>query len=199
MDDITGMLADFAKAANWEHYLVDKKIGPKLTSGFIIRKLDGTIEIYDPFRRGIKRRYDQGMHNPGFFDGVDERVKGIIINLHPECESFEITWNVSRGRKAYLASYIQLPPGDLWDEIHCFTKTQYAPLWCHVTICKLLRFLQNHFGVKLRVDDEGEYYKTGDLDKLAEKMGDNLAAIKETAELLEKIFKGTGYKVITNF
>lgn len=198
MDDITGMLADFAKAANWEHYLVDKKIGPKLSSGFITQKLDGTVEIYDPFRRGIKRRYDQGIRSPGFFDGIDEQVKGILINLHPKCESFEVTWNVSRGKKAYLASYIHVPRDDCWYEGHCFTKTQYAPLWCHVTVCKLLRFLESHFGAKLRVNDEGEYYETGDLKRLAKNMDKNLAAIKNVAKQLEKIFNGTSCRVITN-
>lgn len=199
MDDITGMLADFARAANWEYHLVDKKIGPRLTSGLILKNHDGTVEIYDPFGRGIKRRYDQGIRNPGFFDNIDEHVKGIIINLHPECESFEVTWNVSRRKKAYLASYFYMPGDNSWHEGHCFTKTQYAPLWCHVTICKLLRFLQDHFGVKLKVDDEGEYYETGNLNKLADNMNENLAGIKKTFELLEKMLSGTGYKVITNF
>ncbi|MGI9863048.1 hypothetical protein SDD30_16860 [Moorella naiadis] len=198
VDQITETLTDFAKAAGWEYHLVDEVIGPELESGLIIKKQDGTVDIYDSHRRGIKKRYNQGHRNPAFFTNINERVKGIVINLHPKCESFDVTWNVGRGSKAYLASYYMSAHG-YWCEGHCFTKTQYAPLECHVTICKLLRFLQDHFGVKLRVDDEGGYYETGNLNKLADNMNENLAGIKKTFELLEKMLSGTGYRVITNF
>ncbi len=198
MDQITETLTDFAKAAGWEYHLVDEVIEPKLRSGLIIKKQDGTVDIYDPHRRGIKKRYSQGHRNPAFFTNISERVKGIVINLHPKCESFKVTWNVGRGSKAYLASYYMSARG-YWCEGHCFTKTQYAPLECHVTICKLLWFLRDHFGVNLKVDDEGGYYNSQDLEKLALNIDGSLAAIKEFTGHLDKLLGNLGYTIITNF
>lgn len=51
-----------------------------------------------------------------------------------------------------------------------FVKTQFAPPDIHISIVKLLRFLQKKYIPDLQVIDEGEYWETGDRDLLIEKM-----------------------------
>jgi hypothetical protein len=47
-----------------------------------------------------------------------------------------------------------------------YTKTQFAPLEIHVQLVELLHLLQPFFE-ELRIEDEGEYFESGDLTLLA--------------------------------
>lgn len=178
--EITSLIKDFAEAAAWDYWLVDEEIGP-ICSGDVTTGLDGEVEICDPFGRGVTRE------NRGLFY-VKERVCGIEVSLHEECETFSLVWNVSRyPDRAYLARYFRNRSGNWWHENPCFTKTQFAPLRCHTTICKLLWLLRDRFGVELLVFDEGGYYDTGDLDLLAKNLDENRAAIDKLARIFESM------------
>ena len=72
----------------------------------------------------------------------------------------------------------------------CFTKTQYARdyVGAHVSVCALLRWLSGQPGVKLKVDDEGDFYDTGDITKLIDRGVALAKNIKSTNETLAKLF-----------
>lgn len=74
-------------------------------------------------------------------------VKGIIVYLHEDCDPvmFEFDCNL----------YVQE-----------FTKTQFAGVESHIKVTELLRSVQPFF-VNLKVEDEGEYWETGDAEILA--------------------------------
>ena len=59
-----------------------------------------------------------------------------------------------------------LKPEDAW----VFVKTQFASPEVHVWIVGLLKYLKKHYLADLQVSDEGEYWETGDIERLREKM-----------------------------
>jgi hypothetical protein len=54
-------------------------------------------------------------------------------------------------------------------------KTQFAPTDIHVQVCELFRLLDSFFE-SLKVEDEGEYFETGDLSLLT-KHRDSVSAV----------------------
>jgi hypothetical protein len=59
-----------------------------------------------------------------------------------------------------------LDPGDAWVSV----KTQFASPELHVWIIGLLKYLKKRYIADLQVSDEGQYWETGDLRILQEKM-----------------------------
>jgi hypothetical protein len=70
-------------------------------------------------------------------------VKGITVYLHPDCDPVRFEFD----RDLYMQEY---------------TKTQFAGVECHLKVIYLLRTVQPLFR-ELKVDDEGEFWETGDL------------------------------------
>ncbi len=50
------------------------------------------------------------------------------------------------------------------------TKTQFAGPAAHIALCKLLRYLQPKYFRHLEVRDEGDYWETGEVERLIERM-----------------------------
>jgi hypothetical protein len=50
------------------------------------------------------------------------------------------------------------------------TKTQFGPVEIHVSVIKLLKYIQQKFNPNLEVWDEGDYWKTEDVRVLTEKI-----------------------------
>lgn len=59
-----------------------------------------------------------------------------------------------------------LDPTDAW----VFVKTQFGPPEDHAWMVGLLRYLKRHYMADLQVQDEGDYWDTGDLERLRDKM-----------------------------
>ena len=59
------------------------------------------------------------------------------------------------------------------DDAWVTVKTQFLPANMHVTIIGLLKYIKEHHLPSLEVDDEGEYWETGDYRVLEDKMGVN--------------------------
>ncbi|MDZ7723542.1 MAG: hypothetical protein U5R06_12250 [candidate division KSB1 bacterium] len=97
-------------------------------------------------------------------------LKGISIQLHPASESLTLFFD-PQGRLTSPITLISIKQGELNDkEVYNFVKTQFAPPDLHISIVKLLRFLKKKYIPDLQVIDEGEYWETGDRDRLIEKM-----------------------------
>jgi hypothetical protein len=75
-------------------------------------------------------------------------VRGIEVAPHRDCEPLRLEFDEDQ--------YIQE-----------FTKTQFAPVEVHIQIVELLKQLESNFE-ELTVDDEGQFYKSGNLHLLKE-------------------------------
>jgi hypothetical protein len=88
----------------------------------------------------------------------DEDIKGIILN--PDgCEPLVLCFT-ARGR---LVSPFQNTEPQ-W----IFTKTQYAGVDVHMTIIRLLKYLEEKYFAEFELKDEGEFWETGDEAHLRE-------------------------------
>lgn len=89
------------------------------------------------------------------------KKKGILADIHPACESFELT-------------FYELGGEGVWQVPYTFVKTQFAPPSAHLLICEVLRFVDVMVTCKggdFLVNDEGDYYYTKDLEKLKANFG----------------------------
>jgi hypothetical protein len=79
------------------------------------------------------------------YDGL---VKGIVLYPGEDCDPVRLEFD----RELYVQE---------------FTKTQFAGVETHLKVLELLTAIQPFFR-RLRVEDEGEYWETGDVRILAE-------------------------------
>ena len=84
---------------------------------------------------------------------------GILIQPHENAESLRLEFNQN----------LQV---DNW------IKTQFAPIDIHVQVCELFHFIHPLFK-RLKVDDEGEYFQTGDVAILTKHIDEVAEVIRE--------------------
>ncbi len=112
---------------------------------------------------------------------IDDTLRGIIAQPHPESESVFLTFN----QQGELCFYMPEPePGHYWENKLLFTKTQFAPLDVHISICELLALVRDKYFPSLRVVDEGEYWETRDPARLAQNFGTLNALMDQLADAL---------------
>jgi hypothetical protein len=73
-------------------------------------------------------------------------VRGIVLSPHDNCEPLRFECDADRFMRDYV-------------------KTQFAPISIHIAIVELLKQLAPQF-VSLTVEDEAEYWETGDRETL---------------------------------
>lgn len=169
---LVAAIQEAAARRDWPYELIDERIlgtAETLVSEVLgppdILTLDDGTEI-EVENVGVASEYTP----------VDDRWRGIIV-APPESEPVWITFGRDGGMITYLAgadAYTQ--PGTYLANTELFTKTQFAGVDVHIGVCELLRLCQQH-GVELEVTDEGDYWETGDRQRLAERMGFLDAAI----------------------
>ena len=99
---------------------------------------------------------------------LNTRWRGWTIQPHPECESLLLAFDDA----ARLMMCFDAADGERVVTYSLFVKTQFAPPQVHIEICELLHRLQSEFARQgLVVSDEGEYFETGDEDRLIELRG----------------------------
>ncbi len=95
------------------------------------------------------------------------KTKGIEIQPHPNTDPFRFEIDE-----------------DLYLQEYC--KTQFAPIEIHIKIIALLKALEKEFE-KLFVVDEGEYYESGNVDRLNELIDGCYNAMDEEKEKNPKL------------
>ncbi len=100
------------------------------------------------------------------------------VNIHPGCESFHI----------FDGCYDEIlrREGKRFDWSG-FTKTQYADIRAHVWVVKMIELIRDSDIIdkdSLIVHDEGEYYETHDLERLAACLDENLKVIESMMRIL---------------
>ena len=97
-------------------------------------------------------------------------LKGIQLTPHPKCEALKFYFD-SDGSLCGPVSMVMISEGTLKPEdVWVSVKTQFAGPETHVWIVGLLKYLKEHFMADLEVDDEGDYWETGNLETLTAKM-----------------------------
>jgi len=99
---------------------------------------------------------------------LDDVQRGIVIDPHPESEAVSLVFNQA-GELCYYLPTVE--KNQYWESKRLFTKTQFAPLETHIAICELLHLIQARHFPELRVNDEGEYFETGDRARLEARFG----------------------------
>jgi hypothetical protein len=85
-------------------------------------------------------------------------VKGIVVFLHEDCDPVRLEFD----RDLYLQE---------------FTKTQFAGVRIHLDVLKLIKSIEPFFR-NLNVEDEGEWWETGDIQVLTEHFSKSQNAIE---------------------
>jgi hypothetical protein len=99
-------------------------------------------------------------------------LKGISLDVHKDCSDLGFFFDLN----GILRDPVQMAsrlPGETVESIDLpfsSVKTQYASPEIHITLVKLLKYLEKKYFQTFEVIDEGDYWKTGDEDALKEKM-----------------------------
>jgi len=151
-------LTDIAETLNWEYEVLDEDWSKPSTAK--LSQIKNGIEITGHLS-----------------------LKGICINLHPDCESLMFYFN-SKGILTTPISTILVNEKQIKKEnAYNSVKTQFAPPDIHITIIKLLKFLKRRYIHDLNVVDEGEYWESEDKKKLIKKLNQ----INDAMNRIEKI------------
>lgn len=116
---------------------------------------------------------------------VDDTLRGVIIQPHPNSEGIWLAFN-QRGELCFYHG--EEEPGRYRIQEGGFTKTQFAPIENHVAVCELLRMVKDNYFPGLQVWDEGEYWETGDVNRLAQ----HLHTLNRLMDAIEKHFDDQG-------
>lgn len=152
-------------------------------SGYISKKefLDSLIEEVTDICRTLG-------WNTHTFD--DDKIKG--VSFAPEgSEPVFLTFNLE-GR---ILSPINILVKDIYDDIRIpkesifttSTKTQFAGKEAHIAIIKMLKHLDKKYLRNFKLDDEGNYWETGDENVLRQQFGRYEAAMDIFCASLEDL------------
>ena len=159
---ITEELADICRSMGWEYTCLDEDFEKKHTARLVHNEKGAEIVGHLP-------------------------LKGISISPHPKSESLSFLFD----RNGNLAEMVTMAiEGPIRDELPwVWIKTQSAPLEIHITVVKLLKYLEKKYFKFFEVSDEGSYWETGDAallkkkkDFLADKI-DGFARVLSEAEI----------------
>ncbi len=97
-------------------------------------------------------------------------LKGILIRPNVEAESLSFFFDRERNLRSMMDVVLivegTLKPEEAWVSV----KTQFASPEVHAWIVGLLKYVKKRYISDLQVSDEGQYWETGDIRILREKM-----------------------------
>jgi len=114
----------------------------------------------------------------------DDKIKGVITGAE-ESEPLWFTFTPD-GKTCNVVNLQYTDPADPyynWSSV----KTQYAGPEAHMTTIKMLRYMSDKYFSEIEVQDEGEYWETGDEQKLREIFDRYTFIINAFAEKLESM------------
>lgn len=111
-------------------------------------------------------------------------LRGISLDVHPQCESFSLTFAEGGGLISYF-NYQDIPGRKGVKEVKpLFVKTQFAGVETHILIIRLLEYVKKKYIPDLEIDDEGEYWQRRDINLLREKFNFLNKALRKIEDLL---------------
>jgi len=127
-------------------------------------------------------------------DACDNKIYGIDITP-PASETLSLCF-LSNGR---MSSAVNLRffgnTHDIENEkmlYMLFTKTQYAGIYVHIFIIKLLRYISKKYFIDFELSDEGQYWETGDKKLLAEMFARYNSLLDQVGGALQSFPMGPG-------
>ncbi len=116
---------------------------------------------------------------------ADPNFRGIIVNPKGKCEPLCFIFD-RQGRMRGLMDLItnQVEPSEY--SYYLATKIQSAETETHVWIIGLLRYLQKRYLSDLKVEDEGDYWETENLETLQQKKQFLQSMIEQLSDALAK-------------
>ncbi|MDZ7264673.1 MAG: hypothetical protein ONB16_08825 [candidate division KSB1 bacterium] len=134
-------LVAICEVMNWEYHLVNQDQQQPFSAKLVHSELGKKIEGHIPLR-------------------------GIIISIDPQNEDLRLLFTPEGKLSDFMLEMLKqdgtLDRSSDWVSV----KTQAGAVSSHVAVVKLLRYLQQTFLPDLEVRDEGEYWETGDIEKL---------------------------------
>lgn len=100
----------------------------------------------------------------------EDKIKGVSIILHEKSESLDFFFNIDDGGLRNIMNVITKEAYNPNEPEWAFIKTQFAPPEVHATVVKLLKYIKKKYIPNLKVNDEGDYWETGDIKILKEKL-----------------------------
>lgn len=160
IDELCDELADIAQTMGWEWDTINNDVTVPSTAR--IENNGNGIEISG--------------HLP---------LKGILLHLHPDCESLTFLFE-KHGCLCDMLTMIGVTEGYAQPQ-NCSlcVKTQFAGPDTHIMIVKLLRYISRKYMPDLKVTDEGEFWEKNDEALLCRKfnaMNEKLDSIKRVLE-----------------
>lgn len=141
IDQFQHELVAICEVMNWQYCLVDEDQQQPFSAELIHSELGARIEGHIPLR-------------------------GIIIHIDPQNEPLQLLFT-PEGKLSDFMLEILKHDGTLELNVDWVSvKTQFGAVSSHVAIVKLLRYLQQTYLPDLEVRDEGEYWESGDIEKL---------------------------------
>lgn len=95
-------------------------------------------------------------------------LKGIVLSVDPKCESLAILFDRSGALTNVMQQLFRSSCG-IRQELFTACKTQFGCINSHIHIVELLHALKQRFITDLTVNDEGDYWESGDVERLANK------------------------------
>ncbi len=92
------------------------------------------------------------------------RARGFVLLAHFACEPLPFLVETHSG----LLVDLETPPEGSEIQAGAAVKTQFAPADVHERVCRLLYEIRERFIADLDVTDEGEYFRSGDPERLEE-------------------------------
>jgi hypothetical protein len=169
----------FCFKRGWAYRKVDERIIGQ-AERFIFNEVDASGQLDD----GTPINW-QDVYCDTEVSDVDDHIRGLTIDVHPDCETVHLLFN----RQGLLKRYEPQAPGYYTEWGYFFVKTQFAPIEVHIAVCELLRFVKDNYMPGLEVRDEGWYWETGDREKLAMYLGFINDKMRELMETRLKEFK----------
>jgi len=107
---------------------------------------------------------------------LDDRWRGVVIHP-PGCETLFLTFNRKGELIVYDAPWGEPDsPGRYHARTYVWVKTQFSDPDIHIAVCSLLRIVEK-YAAEWEVTDEGDYWESGDRERLAALMGKLNAAM----------------------
>jgi hypothetical protein len=141
IDAITNEVIDICKSMPWAYQLVDLKMSA-----------------------GIDPEVLAFLAGPG---ATNVHLRGVSFQVHPEAESFFLTFDTQQGRLLSPTSVITGSAYPALDDMFWLhNKTEFAGPDAHAITCRLLRYLSGRYFTHLDVLDESNYWETEDVGQL---------------------------------
>ncbi|MEW6676181.1 MAG: hypothetical protein AB1348_09325 [Nitrospirota bacterium] len=162
---------------------------PKMVS----KDCTGYFKIWETkYAEEVRRAFRKGKR-PRFF--IDTRKKGIWLDVQPKCETLEFTFDLKTLELADYEKYDH-SPGVIYGYNGFSCKTQFAGLSAHILVCKVIKLTEKYIDFS-KIDDEGEYYYSQDIEKAKKAFGESTAMIESFGSILKEIGKRLGLRVVT--